>query len=357
MNQRDYYEILGVSRDATDRDLKRAYHKLAMAYHPDRNDSPEAEEKFKEASEAYEVLTDPNKRRLYDAGGHNGLRNSGFNGYSNVGVEEIFSNFGDIFGDLFGFGRARRSSGARRGNDLRLEIHIAFEEAVFGCERTESVTQHLACGRCDGQGAEPGSQLIRCGTCQGRGQVVHGQGMFLVSTTCPECRGRGAEPAQKCRDCQGEGRELKTRDLPIKIPAGFDSGMSLRYGGQGEPGLHGGPPGDLYVHVEVEPHASLRREGDDLIAEATLDIVQATLGTTVEIDGVEGTETVKINKGTQPGDVITLRKKGVPRLRGHGRGDLHVICKVEIPRSVNAKQKKLLEEFATLGGTKKRKLF
>lgn len=355
---RDYYEILGVERSADARTLKRAYHKLAMEYHPDRNSAPEAEAKFKEASEAYEVLSDPEKRRIYDARGHDGLRNHGFSGFSGVGMDEIFSNFGDIFSDFFGFGGARgarRGPQARRGGDVQVELTLEFEEAVFGVAKEITVEQHVACKRCDGSGGEPGSQPVRCSTCQGRGQVVHGQGMFLISTTCPQCGGAGQEISERCRDCEGRGRNRVERTLNVKVPAGFDDGMSLRYVGEGEPGTGGGPAGSLYVHVRVKPHKTLRREGDDLIAELHLSMVQAALGTELEVEGVEGPETIKVQKGTQPNEIITLKRKGVPRLHGTGRGDLHVICRVEIPRSLSAKQKKLLEEFDRL--SKKKGLF
>jgi molecular chaperone DnaJ len=353
MKQRDYYEVLGVRRDVADKDLKRAYHKLAMQYHPDRNQSPEAEEKFKEASEAYEVLSDPDKRRIYDTAGFDGLRSSGFSGFQ--GVEDIFSSFGDIFGDLFGFRGARGPGGARRGRDLKAELAIEFHEAAFGCQKSMSIPQLLACRRCGGEGAEPGTRPSRCGTCQGRGQVMHGQGMFLVTTTCPECRGQGVQNTHPCRDCRGAGRSEVQRDIKVNVPAGFDDGMSLRYSGEGEAGERGGPPGDLYVVIAVRPHQSLRREGDDLIAEARISMIQAALGGEVSVEGLEGPEGVKIAKGTQPGTIHTLRRKGMPRLRGGGRGDLHVVCKVEIPTSLSPKQKKLLEEFD--GAGKKRSLF
>ncbi len=355
--QRDYYEVLGVAKDADAKAIKRAYHKLALEFHPDRNQAADAEAKFKEASEAYEVLSDGDKRRIYDTAGFAGLKNTGFSGYGGVGIDEIFSNFGDLFGDFFGFGggRPRRPGGARRGRDIRLELTLDFEEAVFGCTKDLDVEQYAPCKRCDGSGAEPGSRPERCATCQGRGQVVHGQGMFLISTTCPDCRGQGSRIGEKCRDCDGEARELEERQLHIKVPAGFDDGMSLRYAGEGEPGVKGGPTGDMYVFARVKPHATLRREGADLIAEVTLNMADAALGTEVEIDGAEDKETVKVPKGTQPNDVITLRRRGVPRLRGSGRGDLHVICRVEIPRSLTSKQRRLLEEFAGLKETKKKK--
>jgi molecular chaperone DnaJ len=355
---RDYYEVLGVSRDADDKAIKKAYRKLAMDFHPDRNKAADAEEKFKEASEAYEVLSDEQKRRVYDRGGFEGLRGTGFTGFQGVGVEDIFSSFGDIFGDLFGFGqRSRPRSSAQRGSDLRYDLVLEFEEAVFGCQKEITLEQLVPCETCTGSGTEPGSQAIRCQSCQGRGQVVHGQGLFLISTTCPDCAGQGIKQTHPCKACRGEGRTRARRTASVRIPAGFDDGMSLRYAGEGEPGLRGGPPGDLYVAVRVRPHKTLRRDGDDLVAEITVPMVQAALGTTLTVAGVEGPEDVQIPGGTQPGDVISLKKKGVPRLRGNGRGDLHIVVKVEIPRSLTAKQRELLEELGTLGETKKRRLF
>lgn len=358
--RRDYYEILGVARDVDDKTLKQAYRKLAMELHPDRNPSPEAEEKFKEASEAYEVLSDAQKRRVYDHGGHDGLRGQGFSG---AAAEDIFSNFGDIFGDLFGFGRqgqrgGGRSNGAQRGGDLRIEVDLTFEEAVFGCKKDLRLKQRVPCTGCQGTGAGPGSEAVRCGTCAGRGQVVHGQGMFLVSTTCPECQGQGRRQSRPCTDCSGEGRMERERAFVANIPAGFDDGMSLRYSGEGEPGLKGGPTGDLYVTAAVHPHSHLKREGEELIAELPVGMAEAALGAKLPLAGVDGEEVVDIPAGTQPNDVVVLRKKGVPRLRGGGRGDLHVICRVQVPKQLSSKQRKLLEEFAQIPSKpKKRALF
>ncbi|OGQ90566.1 MAG: molecular chaperone DnaJ [Deltaproteobacteria bacterium RIFOXYA12_FULL_58_15] len=348
MNRRDYYEILGVGRNASDKDIKSSYRRLAMEFHPDRNPSPEAEEKFKEASEAYEVLSDANKRAIYDRAGHDGLRNTGFSGFSGVGVDDIFSSFGDIFGDLFGFsgaGRTRRG-GPARGSDLRYDMTIDFKAAVFGLEKDVELDQLLRCEDCHGSGAEPGSQVVRCATCQGRGQVMHGSGLFLISTTCPECQGQGMRQSSPCKHCRGDGRAVGKRSVSVKIPAGFEDGMSLRYAGQGEPGPRGGPPGDLYIAVRIRPHKTLKREGEHLITEVKIDMVQAALGDTLTVEGVDGDEEVKIPAGCQPNEVVILRKKGVPHLRGSGRGDLHVICRVEIPKSLSSTQKDLLLEFA-----------
>ncbi|MBI5509147.1 MAG: molecular chaperone DnaJ [Deltaproteobacteria bacterium] len=359
MERRDYYEVLGVERSASDADIKKAYRRLAMEFHPDRNKDKGAEEKFKEASEAYQVLSDAGKRRVYDQAGFDGLRSSGFAGASHMGMDDIFSSFGDIFSDLFGFGvrGGRRPGAAMRGSDLQYELTVAFNEAVFGTEREVEVERLVPCDTCSGKGTTSGSHPVRCSTCQGRGQVVHGSGLFLISSTCPDCGGQGSRHSDPCRSCHGDGRVQARRTVKVKIPAGFDDGMSLRYQGQGEPGPRGGPAGDLYVLVRVRPHKTLRRQDDDLILEAGLDMVQAALGDQIEVDGVDGKETIAIPAGTQPGDVITLRRKGVPHLHHSGRGDLHVVCKVEIPRSLSQRQRDLLEEFAGKGVGKKRRFF
>ena len=361
--KRDYYEVLGVARDADERAVKRAYRQLAMQYHPDRNQSAGAEGKFKEASEAYEVLSDAKKRKIYDRAGFDGLHGQGFSGgFSQAGVEEIFNNFGDIFGDLFGMGGGRRrgGKGAARGGDLKFELAIDFNEAAFGCKKTITLPRHVDCERCKGRGGEPGTQPTRCTACEGRGQVVHGQGMFLVSTPCADCGGRGTLNANPCRDCRGDGHVRKNQQLEVTVPAGFDEGLHLRYSGEGEAGVGGAAAGDLYIAVHIRPHPRLKRDGEDVVTEAKVSITEAMLGAEISVAGVEGDEKVDVPKGTQPNDVITLRKRGIPRLRGGGRGNLHVVCRVEVPRSLSAKQKILVEELAASMGVKpakKRSLF
>ena len=355
MVQRDYYEVLEIDRGADAGTIKKAYRKLAMKYHPDRNSEADAEAKFKEASEAYEVLSDDQKRQMYDRYGHDGLKNSGFSGFS--GMEDIFSNFGDIFGDFFGGGRRRSRGGPQRGSDVGARMIIEFEEAVFGVEREITFEQMVHCETCDGTGGAPGSTLRVCGTCRGQGQVMQGQGMFLVSTVCPDCNGAGQVHDDPCKDCHGQGLKQGTRTVNVKIPAGWEDGVVLRYRGGGQPGRLGGPPGDLKIEVRVRPHDYFNREGNDIIVEEHIDMVQAALGAEIEVQTVDGPETIKVPAGTQPNDIITMRKKGVPHLRGNGRGDMHVVCRVQIPKKLNSKQRKALEEFAGLKPAKKKGIF
>ncbi|RME20409.1 MAG: molecular chaperone DnaJ [Deltaproteobacteria bacterium] len=366
--ERDYYEVLGVSRDASAEEIKRAYRRLAVKYHPDHNQgSKEAEERFKELAEAYSVLSDPEKRRLYDMYGKDGLRGAGFSpGFSSV--EDIFSSFGSIFEEFFGFpfrgGRASagRRSHARRGADLRYDLRITFEEAVLGCEKEITLNHPAQCPACKGSGAEPGTSMRTCYQCGGRGQLIQTQGFFTITTTCPVCQGAGRLPETTCRKCRGSGQVQSERKVEVTIPAGVDDGTRMRLAGKGEPGTAGGPPGDLYLFLHVESDDRFVRDGEDLHTEVEIDFVQAALGTKVEVPLLKGTKEIEIKRGTQPGDVLVLRGEGVPRLRGYGKGDLHVHVKVTIPKKLSAEQEQLLRQYAETTGNrvsnkKKRGLF
>lgn len=349
MSKRDYYEVLGVSRDADDRELKKAYRTLAMKYHPDRNPGDtEAEQKFKEAAEAYEILNDAEKRQIYDRFGHEGLSGRGGGaGFSNV--DDIFSQFGDIFGDIFGFGRQQRRGGPQRGADLRLDLELEFEEAVFGTSREVDVPRRKECETCDGTGAKPGTEPIICGACGGRGQVHHSQGFFTLSSTCPECRGAGKIVTSPCEDCDGAGIQEEVREVNVKIPPGVDDGTRLRLRGEGEGGRKGGPRGDLYVFLHVKPSEVFVREGSNLHLEAELSFVQAALGCNLEIPTLEDPEVVKVKAGSQYGDKIVLDGQGIQQVnRPNNKGDLIVHLKVTVPDKLNKKQRKVLEEFAEL---------
>ncbi len=362
--ERDYYEILGVERGACAEDIKRCYRRLAVQYHPDHNQgSKEAEEKFKEIAEAYSVLCDPEKREIYDRFGHAGLKGAGYRpGFTSV--DDIFSSFGSIFEDLFGFnlgGRRGRHGGAERGADLRYDLKISFSEAIKGSERVIELRLPVTCEECGGSGAAKGSGRRTCPHCGGRGQIVQSQGFFSIATTCPFCRGEGAIIEKPCSACQGGGRVEKQRQVEINIPAGVDEGTRMRLSGEGEGGERGGPPGDLYVVLHVEPDQRFERDGVDLHSELSIDFVQAALGARVEAPLVEGTREVDIRPGTQPGEVITLHGEGVPRLRGYGKGDLHLHLRIVIPKKLSSEQEELLRRYAEISGTstgrKKKGLF
>ena len=348
MDKRDYYEVLGVSKDAGDEEIKSAYRKMAMKYHPDRNQGDkDSEEKFKEASEAYEVLRDGEKRQIYDQFGHEGLEGSGFRGFS--GFDDIFSNFGDIFEGFFGFGSGRRGrSRARAGNDLRYNMEITLEEAFYGKEEEIAFQKWDSCGICEGSGVTPGSEPQICSTCQGRGQVVRSQGFFQISTTCPSCHGEGRVITDPCYECRGKGKVRADRTINIKLPPGVDTGSQLRLRGEGEPGESGGPPGDLFVVISVKEHDFFAREGDHLICEIPISFVQAALGDTITIPvlGDGGGEELKIPNGTQPGEILSLPGQGMPNLKGNRRGDLFAKVAVKIPKKINQRQKELLKEFS-----------
>jgi molecular chaperone DnaJ len=357
LTKRDYYEVLGVKRDADDKAIKKAYRKLALEYHPDRNPGDKvSEEKFKELSEAYEVLSDPEKRRVYDQFGHDGLSRGGFQGFEGVGVGDILSHFSNIFEDFFGgfgggdiFGGGRRGGRRRpqRGADLRYDLTLKLEETVFGAKKEIQVRHAEACETCGGKG---GTGATACGTCRGRGQVVHGQGGFILTTTCPRCHGAGEIIKDRCKKCEGEGQVLRTETVTVKIPPGVDDSTRLRVGGKGEAGARGGPRGDLYVFLHIEPHDLFRREGDQLHVELPISFVQAALGATLEAPTIEGPKEIEVPRGSQPGDVVRIQALGVPRLNGYGRGDLHVHLRVTIPTSLSREQEKLLRELAESSG-------
>jgi molecular chaperone DnaJ len=342
--KRDYYEILGVPRNASEQEIKSAYRKLALRHHPDRNPGDqEAEERFKEAAEAYGVLGDADKRQRYDAYGHAGL------GGAAAGFDPtIFADFGDILGDFFGFGDIfgrRTRGGPRRGADLRYDLEISLEEAAFGTETHIQIPRTETCSVCAGSGAAPGTKPTTCGTCQGAGQVTFQQGFFSVARTCGRCRGTGKIVASPCKQCGGQGQVPVERKLQLKIPGGVDTGSQLRVGGEGEPGAAGGPAGDLYVVVRVQDHPVFKRDGTHLFCEVAVGIVQAALGGSVEVPTLGGgTTRVTLHEGTQPGAVLRVRGQGVPHLGGKSRGDLHVVVRVVVPSKLSADQRRLLEQ-------------
>jgi molecular chaperone DnaJ len=352
--RRDYYEVLGVGRDASLPDIKRAYRKLAVQLHPDRNpDNPEAEERFKQASEAYAVLSDPEKRARYDRFGHEGVAANGFTGFDPAS----FGDFADVLGDLFGvtfgdiFGTQRRRGGPRRGHDLQYTLKISLEDAARGVERVIRIPRLTRCGACNGSGAQPGTTLEPCGTCRGAGQVMFQRGFLSVSQTCPTCAGGGRIHRHPCQECGGRGRVEEENSLRVKVPPGVATGMRLRLSGEGEAGERGGPAGDLYVVVAVEEHPRFVREGADLHIEAPVSVFHAMLGGPLEVHTVLGeSRTVTIEAGSQPGDVLRLRGDGMPHLDSKRRGDLHVHLKVVVPRRLTDEQRRLITEIAAGGG-------
>ena len=345
MGKRDYYDVLGLSREAKDEEIKKSYRKLAMQYHPDRNPGKkEAEEKFKEAAEAYEVLRDAEKRRLYDQFGHEGLKGTGFKGFS--GSEDIFSTFGDIFEDFFGFGTRRSRTAARRGADLRYDIQLSFVEAAFGKETEIEIPKSVQCNTCEGTGAKPGTYPVTCPGCQGKGQTTRSQGFFSISTACPHCNGEGKIITNPCVDCRGTGKVRKKKKVSAKIPGGVEDGSRLRLRGEGEEGERGGAPGDLYVVLHVERHPLFDREGDDIICQIPISFTQAALGTEIDIPTLSSTKKIRVPRGTQSGHTFRLKGEGTHHLRGHGRGDQIVQVIVKIPTKLTKKQEELLTEFA-----------
>jgi len=345
---RDYYEILEVSRSASAEEIKKAYRKVAMKHHPDRNQGDkEAEERFKEATEAYEVLGDLEKRKIYDRFGLEGLKSSGYSGPGNA--NDIFSNFGDIFGDLFGMGGGRKTTnGPIPGSDLRYDLTITFMEAVHGADKEIEITRPDTCWTCEGTGARPGHPTKTCNQCNGRGQILRSQGFFSVSTTCPVCRGQGTVISDPCQDCDGRGLVNKTKKVSLKIPAGVDNGARMRLSGEGEGGRRNGKAGDLYVFLDVEPHEFFQREGTTIYLQLPLSITQASLGYKLKVPTIHGEKSLKIPAGTQTGAHFALKHEGVKDLRSGARGDMVVVIEVRIPESLSKRQKELLEEFAEL---------
>jgi molecular chaperone DnaJ len=352
--KKDYYEILGVPRDATPEEIKRAYRRLALKYHPDRNPGDkEAEEKFKEIAEAYDVLRDPEKRAMYDRYGHTGLQSKGVSPTHFRDFEDIFSTFNEIFNNFFGFRPSRRRPVAEAGADLRYDLEISFEEAIKGTEKEITIPKRTTCPFCDGSGIQPGYQPQPCPICHGRGQVYQTHGFFKIGTTCPRCGGEGYIITNPCKHCKGKGWVKENKRIKINIPPGVDTGMRLRVQGEGEPGKHGGPPGDLYVVLHVKSHPFFYRDGNDIICEIPISFVQATLGDEITIPTLNGPEKLKVPPGTQPGATFRLKNKGVPFLDRRGRGDQIVRILVKVPKELTPRQVELLKEFDRIEQEKK----
>ncbi len=344
--KRDYYEILGVARGASDQEIKSAYRKLAMQHHPDRNpNNPDAEEKFKECSEAYAVLADGEKRSVYDRFGHAGLGGNAGGGFDPSSFQDLSDIFGDFFGfsDLFG-GRGQRRSRAQRGADLREDIELDFEEAVFGTEKTVTIRHHETCEGCHGSGAAPGKAPVTCRSCNGQGQVRYQQGFFSIARTCPTCQGTGSVITDPCPKCKGEGRMLRQKSIDAKVPAGVEDGTRIRFAGLGEGGVHGGPAGDLYVVLHVKEHPFFEREGNDLHCVVPISFTQAALGAEITVPTLEGDHVLKVPEAAQSGTTLRIRGKGVPVLNSRGKGDLYVEVRVQTPSKLNKRQKELLQE-------------
>lgn len=352
MSKRDYYEILEVSRTVAEGELKSAYRKLAMKYHPDRNPGDQvAEERFKEAAEAYAILADSEKRSLYDRFGHAGVKSAtGPGGGFDPSVFNEFGDFADILGGMFGFGDlfggGRRRGGPQRGADLRYDLQISFEESATGTEAAILIPRQETCETCQGSGAAAGTTPVVCATCRGQGQVRRQQGFFTIATTCPQCRGAGRTISKPCDSCRGAGRVGRERKITAKIPPGIASGQQLRLQGEGESGAAGGPSGNLYVVIHVQDHEFFRREGDNLFCEVPVNFTTVALGGEIRVPTLDGQDTVKVPEGTQTGTTLRLRGKGMPDVNGRGRGDLFATVQVRTPRKPNKAQRELLEKLA-----------
>lgn len=352
---RDFYEVLGVAKDASQSDIKKAYRSLAMEHHPDRNPGDkESEEKFKEGSNAYKVLSDNDQRARYDQFGHAGLgRGAGGGGFEGFrGTDDIFSAFGDLFGDFFG--GARGGQRQRRGADLQVELKLSFAEAVHGCTKDVEIVRNVGCSDCSGSGAAPGSDASACGQCKGSGQVVHSQGFFMIQTTCPACRGEGRVIEKKCETCEGAGTEQELSTISVSVPAGVDRGQTLRLAGKGEAGPRGAQPGHLYVILNMESDERFVREGENVLCEVPISYLQACLGGEIEVptldDDCEGKESIDVKPGTQPGEAIVKRGKGIAVVGGRGKGDMVYQFVVEIPTKLSSKERDMLQALAKESG-------
>lgn len=353
-SKRCYYEVLSVSRSASEVEIKKSYKKLAVANHPDRNpDDPQAAERFKEAAEAYEVLSDPNKRQIYDQYGHEGLKGSArAGGRDPFDIFNSFGDLGDILGGLFGAGRTHRSGPrGRRGNDVRTKVTLTLNEVATGCTKDLQLSRNEHCTTCKGTGAKPGTSPETCDYCDGQGAVLKSQGFFRMQTTCPACRGEGKIIRQKCEDCRGSGFERQKIEETVTIPAGVDDGVQLCVQGEGEPGTPGAPRGDLYVEIQVKKHPMFERHDNHLVCHVPISYTQAALGSEIEIPTLNGKEMLTVPAGTQPGEMFKLKQKGLPALRSGRLGDLHVEIKLEVPTKLDEEEEQLLRELAEIEKT------
>lgn len=358
-SKRDYYEVLGIGRNSSDAEIKKAYRKLAKQYHPDINPGDKsAEAKFKEVNEAYEVLSDSQKKSRYDQFGHAGVDPNSF-GSAGAGFGDFdFGGISDIFESFFGgsgFGRSTRSrTGPRKGADLKSSVEISFDEAAFGVSKDINISRHEKCSKCGGSGSKPGTSPITCKHCGGTGQVQYKQntpfGHFVNVRTCDVCRGEGKIIADPCPECNGKGKTRRNTKIKLSIPAGIDDGQTISLRGEGEPGIRGGPAGDLYVLVSVRPHAIFRRQGNDVVCEIPITFVQAAMGAELEVPTLDGKVKYSVPEGTQTGTIFRLKGKGIPYIRGSGRGDQYVKVEIDVPKRLNEKQKELLREFAEISG-------